>query len=291
MKGPVLITGGAGSVGKRVAEQLRREGYTVRVFDLPGRDYSGLENREGIEVLRGDLTVDGAAIQAVQGVSAVIHLAAFMPPASERNRQLTFAINVEATARLAGALKQVSPSAPFVFSSSVSTYGDTTGVKTPVTVDYPQRALDIYSESKIAAEKSLLKTYSNTVILRISGISVPIIQSPPDVWPFTAEQRLEFIHREDVVTALCAAVAAEKAKGQVMNIAGGHTWRTTGGAYVRDYYDLLGVPLEEAHFQTRPGWFDWYDTEESQRFLSYQNTSYQAYLDQLRAEVEKMTVG
>ena len=288
---PVLVTGGAGSVGKRVARRLRKQGYTVRVFDLPNMDYSGLEGEEGIEVLRGDITQLTSVHQAVEGVSAVIHLAALLPPASERRRELTFAVNVEATARVAEALKRANPSAPLVFSSSVSTYGDTTGVKPPVTVDHPQQALDIYAGSKIAAERSLWESYPNAVILRISGISVPSIQSPPEVWPFMADQRIEFIHRDDVVRALCAAVGVERDKGYVFNIAGGVTWRTTGWAYIKDYYDLLGVPIEEARFQEHPGWCDWYDTEESQRVLRYQNTSYQAYLGQLRDEIEKMMQG
>jgi len=74
------------------------------------------------------------------------------------------------------------------------------------------------------------------------------------------------------VTALCAAVREERAKGHVFNIAGGPTWHTTGGVYVKDYYDMLGVPIEEARFQERPGSFDWYDTKESQSVLHYQDT-------------------
>ncbi len=289
--GPVLVTGGAGSVGKRVVQRLCREGYTVRVFDLPNMDYTGLEGVEGIEVLRGDITRADSVEPVVQNISALIHLAALLPPASEQCRELTFAVNVEGSARVAEALERANPNAPLVFSSSVSTYGDTTGVNSPVTVDHPQQALDIYAESKITAERSLRESYPNAVILRISGISVPSIQSPPEVWPFMADQRIEFIHRDDVVRALCAAARVKGAKGRVFNIAGGVTWRTTGRAYIKDYYDLLGVPIEEARFQEHPGWCDWYDTEESQRVLRYQNTSYRAYLGQLRDEIEKMMQG
>ncbi len=288
MMGPVLVTGGAGSVGKRVAQRLCQQGYTVRVFDLPNMDYTDLEGAEGIEVLPGDITQLTSVHQAVEGVSAVIHLAAILPPTSEQRRELTFAVNVEGTARVAEALKRANPDASLVFSSSVSTYGDTTGVNSPVMVDHPQQALDIYAESKIAAGRSLRESYPNAVILRISGIAVPSIQSPPEVWPFMADQRIEFVHRDDVVRALCAAVSVEGAKGHVFNIAGGVTWRTTGRAYVKDYYDLLGVPIGEARFQEHPGWCDWYDTEESQRILRYQNTSYPAYLGQLGDEILKM---
>ena len=286
--GLVLVTGGAGSAGKLVVQKLRQLDYAVRVFDLPSIDYADLEGREGIEILRGDITKLTDVQQAVAGISAVVHLAALLPPASERNRELTFAVNVEGTSRLAEALRKSNPNAALVFTSSVSTYGDTTNQKLPVSVAHSQQALDIYAESKIAAEKSLRESCPNAIILRISGISVPSVQSPPDVWPFMADQRIEFVHRDDVVAAICAAVRNEAAKGKVFNIAGGSTWRTAGKAYVKDYFDLLSVPIEEAQFQDKPGWCDWYDTEESQRDLGYQQTSYQVYLQQLSDEIQQM---
>ena len=117
---------------------------------------------------------------------------------------------------------------------------------------------------------------STTVVLRIAGIAVPVLQEPPPVWPFTAEQRLEMIHREDVVTALYKALVTPQARGQMFNIAGGATWQTTGRQYVADHYDILGVPLEMATFRgpAEPGWVDWYDTADSQRLLEYQDHSY-----------------
>ena len=286
--GLVLVTGGAGSAGKLVVQKLRQLDYAVRVFDLPSIDYADLEGREGIEILRGDITKLTDVQQAVAGVSTVVHLAALLPPASERSRELTFAVNVEGTLRLAEDLRKSNPRAALVFTSSVSTYGNTMNQKLAVTVGHSQQALDIYAESKIAAEKSLRESCPNAIILRISGISVPSVQSPPDVWPFMADQRIEFVHRDDVVAAICAAVRNEAAKGKVFNIAGGLTWRTVGRAYVKDYFDLLGVPIEEAQFQDKPGWCDWYDTEESQRDLGYQQTSYQVYLQQLSDEIQQM---
>ena len=291
MTDTILVTGGTGRVGRRVTQQLREKGYAVRVFDLPNMDYTGLEGEVGIEVLRGDIAQAASVEQAVLGVNTVVHLAALLPPASEKSRELTFAVNVGGVNRIVEALKQDNPHAFLVFSSSVSTYGDTTGMTSLLAATQPQQALDIYAESKIAAEEFLRNNYSNSVVLRISGISVPSIQNPPEVWPFTVDQRIEFIHRDDVVTALCAAVGTKKAKGKVFNIAGGVTWQTTGRAYVKDYYDLLGVPIEEARFQESPGWCDWYDTEDSQQLLLYQNTSYQKYLGQLKDEIGKKMQG
>src|SRR5215831_20073433 len=83
MSGPILITGGAGSVGRSLVARCRADGHTVRVFDLPVCDFTGLEGEPGIEVVRGDITQIATVTPAVQDVSAVMHLAAILPPASE----------------------------------------------------------------------------------------------------------------------------------------------------------------------------------------------------------------
>ena len=290
MSGPILITGGAGSVGRSLVTRCRADGYNVRVFDLPVCDFTGLEGEPGIEVVQGDITQMATVAQAVQGVSAVMHLAAILPPASERNRERTLAINVDGTMNIIRALEANAREAVLVFSSSVSTYGDTTSETPPVRVTHPQIALDIYAESKIASERLVRQAQLPTVVLRIAGIAVPALQEPPPVWPFTAEQRLEMVHREDVVTALYKALITPAAQGKTLNIAGGATWQTSGRQYVADLYEILGVPLEMAAFrgQDGPGWVDWYDTAESQRLLDYQHHSYTSYLEALRAEVERM---
>ena len=290
MTSPILITGGAGSVGRRLVQRCRADGYPVRVFDLPVCNFSGLEGETGIEVVKGDITDPTVIAHAVQGAVAVLHLAALLPPASEANRERTFAINVQGTANIIKAMERHAKAAVLVFSSSVSTYGNTTADAPPVCVDHPQTPLDIYAESKIAGEQLLRKTALDTVVLRIAGITVPEIQEPPAVWPFTPEQRLEMVHRDDVVTALYRALVTPAARGKILNVAGGPTWQITGRQYVADQYDILGVPLEMAGFRSanQPGWVDWYDTETSQRLLAYQQHTYTSYLDTLRREVERM---
>jgi nucleoside-diphosphate-sugar epimerase len=181
------------------------------------------------------------------------------------------------------------PQATLVFSSSVSTYGDTAQEPPPVRVSHAQRAIDSYAESKIVGEQVLRDSGVTWVILRIAGIAVPAFQEPPAVWPFMPDQRLELVHRDDVVTAIHHATTAPTARGKIFNIAGGVTWQMTGREYVGRLYDLLGVPPDEATFRTSPGWVDWYDTQESQQLLSYQNTPYGTFLAQIEAEIARMT--
>jgi nucleoside-diphosphate-sugar epimerase len=289
MSEPVLITGGAGSVGRILVSRLRHDGRLVRVFDLPSMNYAGLEGEDGIEVVKGDITDGSTVRRAVEGVEAVIHLAALLPPASERDRARTFAINVDGTSQIVRALEHLAPQATLVFSSSVSTYGDTTQEPPPVGVSHSQHAIDVYAESKIVGEQILRDSRASWVVLRIAGIAVPAFQEPPAVWPFMPNQRVELVHRDDVVTAIHHATTAPTARGKIFNIAGGTTWQMTGREYVERLYDLLGVPPEEATYRTSPGWVDWYDTQASQQLLRYQETPYGTFLAQIEAEIARLT--
>ena len=286
--GLVLVTGGAGSVGRQLIDRLRGAARPVRVFDLPMMDFSGLEDDSGIDIVKGDITRPDDVASAAVGIAAAAHLAALLPPNSERDRSLTFAVNVEGTRNLIDALEEHSPGAAFVFTSSISTYGNTSAEQPPVTVDHPQQAIDLYAESKIAGEKLVVESALRAVSLRIAPIAVPAFLEPPQVWPFTPDQRVEMVHRDDAVDALFAAVTLPEAAQGVLNIAGGPSWQLTGRDYVRDFYDFVGAPADGAVYRDSPGWVDWYDTEESQNILGYQNRPYGHYAQQMRDIVQAM---
>jgi len=288
---PILITGGAGSVGRQLAGMFLAEGRSVRIFDLPFMDFSGLEEEPNVEVVKGDITEKSAVEKAVDNVGGVLHLAALLPPTSERDRDKTFAVNVEGTRNISESLKSQHSSATLVFTSSISTYGDTSKEPELIKINQLQNAIDIYAESKIAGEQILIGSGVNFVILRIASIAVPAFLEPPEPWPFTADQRVEMVHRDDVADAIKSAVDTEEAVGNVFNIAGGTTWRLTGRDYVGDFFNFMGAPVDLAIYREEPGWNDWYDTEESQKILNYQNRSYAYYSGEMKAIVEEMMAG
>ena len=51
----ILITGGAGSVGREVATCLAARGHRVRVFDLPGCDFGPFEHVAQVQIVKGDI--------------------------------------------------------------------------------------------------------------------------------------------------------------------------------------------------------------------------------------------
>ena len=277
----VLITGGAGSIGSELTRKLVERGFQVRDFDLPFLDFSALEALENVEIVKGDITDAATVAAAVDGADLVLHLAALLPLASERDREKTFAVNVGGTANVVEGIKAAGGGARLVFSSTVATYGNTMDDEPPVGVDHRQKPVDIYGESKIAAERLILEAGIPYTILRVSGVVIPALLDPPDPWPFMREQRMEFVARADVVSALLAAVQTEEAAGKILIIAGGASWQMLGYQYVEKVFELLDVPMEEASFRQTPWWSDWYDTTEAQALLNYQHTSFPEFLEQL----------
>jgi nucleoside-diphosphate-sugar epimerase len=283
----VLVTGGAGSMGRQVALQLAASGHRVRILDLPMCDFSAFDGKPGLEIVKGSIEDEALLARAVAGVDTVIHLAALLPPGSERDRQRTMSINLVGTERLLEALERSSPEAHLVFSSSVCVYGDTSPREPPVAVTAQPRPVDLYGESKARAEEAIRKRGVQHTILRIAGVSVPEFLEPPAVWPFAAQQRIEFVCREDVVTALIACVGSQQVWNKTLNIAGGPTWRMLGHSYVGQFNAVMGLDPDDGRYLDRPGTFDWYDTAESQALLSYQQTSFGRFLELLGEAIEQ----
>src|SRR5688500_11906812 len=70
----ILLTGGAGVMGRRLVQGLRERGERVRVLDRAG---TRLDDPE-VELRHGDVT-DPASLKGVfEGVETVVHLAAVL---------------------------------------------------------------------------------------------------------------------------------------------------------------------------------------------------------------------
>ena len=76
----VLVTGGAGFIGKSVCEELLQRGNRVRVLDsLLEQVHGGVDRPslpEGVEFIRADIRSGEEVARALQGVDSVVHLAA-----------------------------------------------------------------------------------------------------------------------------------------------------------------------------------------------------------------------
>lgn len=169
----ILVTGAAGFLGRTVCDDLRARGYAVR--GLVRTAAAGLDVEQ---VLWTGVDDDDAIQRAVQGVSAVIHLAARVhvmrdsvadPLAEFRH------VNVQGTDRLARRAAEAGVQS-FIFASSVKAMGEETTGRPWRETDVPA-PVDPYGISKLEAQQALARV-SNETGLTTSVLRFPLVYGP-----------------------------------------------------------------------------------------------------------------
>jgi UDP-glucose 4-epimerase len=168
----VLVTGGAGFIGRRVVRALLAEGHDVTVADLhafPDKD---------VRSVVGDLCdPDGPARAVSQGTDVIIHLAAVTSVVgSIQDPVSTHRLNVNATARLLE-LARENEVGTFLLASTNAVVGAGAGPGEVITERAVLRPLTPYGATKAAGEM-LLGSYANCygitgTALRFSNVYGP----------------------------------------------------------------------------------------------------------------------
>jgi nucleoside-diphosphate-sugar epimerase len=159
MSDRILVTGGAGYVGAPLVEELLERGKEVRLLDrlLHGqRELAARLGQLGAEVREGDIRDERAQREALDGVDAVVHLAAIVgDPACARDPELARAVNVDATRALAGEAREAGVR-HLVFASTCSNYGRMADPTVAIDETAELAPVSLYAEQKVEIEKMLL---------------------------------------------------------------------------------------------------------------------------------------
>lgn len=156
--GRVLVTGGAGFVGANLVTTLLDRGHWVRSFD---RAPSLLPAHPQLEVLQGDITDADVCAAAVDGIDTIFHTAAIIElmggaSVTDEYRQRSFAVNVGGTENLLHAGQRAGVQR-FVYTSSNSVVmGGQNIAGGDETLPYTDRFNDLYTETKVVAERFVL---------------------------------------------------------------------------------------------------------------------------------------
>ena len=218
----LLVTGATGRVGSRLVPRLLERGDTVRVL-LRSHEQAESFRKLGAEVAVGDLRQPATLTQAVAGVSAVVHLAAFFRGASEAEAR---AANYEGTLALARAARRAGAS-KFIYISTNLVYGPGRG-RPMREDDEPRPPSDhFYPITKLAAERALAQFYQDQAtalcILRLAfvyGDGDPHLAESLNLtrtWP--PAKRLHVVHHADVAQGIMLSLDKLEAGGQIYNVA------------------------------------------------------------------------
>ncbi|WP_435009938.1 NAD-dependent epimerase/dehydratase family protein [Tundrisphaera lichenicola] len=160
----ILVTGGAGYVGSTLVPMLLEQGHRVRVYDSLKFGGHGLlpccQNRS-FELVRGDVTDADGFKKALDGMDAIVHLAAIVGyPACKKEPQLAQATNLEGTRTL---LNLRTADQKVIFASTGSVYGSIPNYI--CNENSPVGPITLYGETKAAAEEMILAA-GNSVAYR-----------------------------------------------------------------------------------------------------------------------------
>jgi UDP-glucose 4-epimerase len=284
----VVVTGAFGNVGTSTVDALWSRGHNVVAFDLPTVSHRAAAvrlRRHGVETVWGDVTDPTAVATLVDGADAVVHLAALIPPHSDRHPELAQRVNVEGTRTVAAAVARSAGRPRLVYTSSLSVYGRTQHQTPPRLVTDPVDPIDAYGRTKAAAEEIVRSSGTDWVILRLAAVlplRLPLlIDSLMFEVPLT--DRVEFVHTRDVGLAATRACELTGLSGSTLHVGGGPGCQLRQREIVARALEVLGLGmLPDAAFSTTPFHCDWLDTRESQRLLGFQQHTFADYLADLR---------
>jgi nucleoside-diphosphate-sugar epimerase len=128
----VLITGGAGFLGQRLAQSILSAGVLAGPDGAPTRvsrlllldTVAPTQTLSGAEVMVGDITEPAVLQRALgDGVDSIFHLAAVVSAAAEADFDLGMRVNLDGTRNLLDACRSLSRPPRFVFASSIAVFG------------------------------------------------------------------------------------------------------------------------------------------------------------------------
>ena len=230
----ILVTGATGAVGPCVVHALYQAGYRIRSFsvDVPS---SGIFPPH-VEVVIGDVTAKTAVHSAMQGIDAVVHMAALLhivnPPPEMREKYER--INVGGTATVVEAAIKAGVKRVVLF-STIAVYGPSDGcVLNEMSPTHPNT---FYAQTKRAAEQIALNARGADrqplgTVLRLGAVYGSRIKGNYERLTHALARhrfipignglnRRTLVYDKDVGRAAALAVSHPAAAGRVFNVTDG----------------------------------------------------------------------
>jgi nucleoside-diphosphate-sugar epimerase len=288
----VLVTGAFGLVGSATVKRLAEDSRRVVATDLhtPANRKAAAKLPASVQVRYADLP-DAAAVDELVRVvrpTAIIHLAAVIPPFSYMRRDLARKVNVAATANLLAAAAAQSNPPRFIQASSVAVYGPRNPHRSTdlLAADTPVNPADIYGAHKVEAEQLVRGSGLDWVVLRLGGVLTvqPRFNIDPAFISFEGmlpvDNRIQTVDVRDVARAFTAATTADVVD-ETLIIGGDASHRLVQGditpATAAAIGLVRGLPTgRKGDPGSDYGWFatDWMDTERAQQALKFQHHSW-----------------
>ena len=258
----ILITGGTGFIGTRLALKCLAQGEDVRLLGQLNSDAERqnrlLVEREGGKFVIGSVTDNGAIDQAIDGVEIVYHLAAAQHEANVPDQHF-WDVNVEGTRNVLDASMRVGVKR-FVHGSTIGVYGS--AMEGEIDENTPLRPDNIYGITKSEGEKLALSYEARipVAVVRISETYGPgdrrllklfkAIDKRLFFMIGKGDNKHQLIYVDDLIEGLQRAATSQKASGQVIILAGREILTTN--QIVESLAQALGAPRQRVRMPIAP---------------------------------------
>jgi nucleoside-diphosphate-sugar epimerase len=179
----VVITGGAGFLGKKLARRILQQGTLagssgaqekvseLLLFDVGKAEGPGLDDPR-VKTLAGDIANFATVQSIVQGASTVFHFAAVVSAGAEADFDLGYRVNLDGGRNVLEACRALGTNPRVIFTSSLAAYGG--DLPPAVTDDTPLTPQTSYGAQKSIGE-FLVRDYTRKGFLRGTSIRLPTI--------------------------------------------------------------------------------------------------------------------
>lgn len=237
----ILVTGADGFIGSHLTEALVAAGAKVKAFVFYNSfnswgwlDHSPREVRDNLEVFAGDIRDPHGVRRAMQGCTAVAHLAALVAiPYSYHSPETYIETNIKGTLNVLQAARDLGL-AKVIHTSTSEVYG--TAKFVPIMEDHPLQGQSPYSASKIGADQIAFSFYASfdtpVTIIRpfntygprqsaraiIPTVIIQIASGKRRIKLGALHPTRDFNYVKDIVSAFIVAFGARDTAGEVINI-------------------------------------------------------------------------
>lgn len=286
----VIVTGGAGFVGRELVYQLSSVCDEIIVIDnLVNGKADNVSNIKNVKLFTGDIKDTQGIRHLFKDVDVVFHLACLGVRHSIHSPHENYNVNSTLTLNLLSLSKEMEVK-KFVYISSSEVYGKC--VYTPIDENHPTFPTTVYGASKLSAESHVRAFYStygySTVIIRPFNIYGPYCHHEKDSGevipkflirvlngsPITifgdGNNSRDFTYVSDTVNGIILAASSPKCIGETINIGTGKEISLNDLA--KQINDMTGQKSEIIHDQSRPG--DtvrlWADISKAKKLLGFE---------------------
>ena len=247
MKKKILLTGSSGTVGREVLKQLielNKYNITIMCRKSALRKTFIKYFLPKINCIVVDFEQVEKKPEIKEKFDVVIHLAAVIPPLANTNLPLANSINVGATEYLLEQIKKYNSEAFFMYSSSISVYGDRITNPHITTSDPVNISLgDHYAKTKAKAESAIQNSALDWTIFRLTAImGLNNHKISPLMFHMPLNTSIEICTPMDTARAFVNGIEKRnELKNKIFNLGGGENCRTTYEKFLEKNLKINGL--------------------------------------------------